>query len=143
MRFFLFWGLRARYNDVLCFIFIFSENPVTKRTVTFMLRTFSSNYAKKRKMVLCYPCVQEVVFNLGNRTYQSTRTCKRFWNEIRKQNVFTVPGLESEIWQNVRFRPIIYTTCQNLNWKKTRVTNNFEIKFLFVRFLFVLWFRKS
>ena len=68
---------------------------------------------------------------------------KQFKSQILKQTIFTVPALESENWQNIRFRPNIYTTCQNLNWKKTRVLISFEINFLFVRFLFVFWFRNS
>ena len=87
--------------------------------------------------------MQQVLFNLGNRNYQSTRTWKTAIKSYSDTNIFTVPGLESEIWQNVRFRPNLYTTCQNLNWKKTRVTIYSEINFLFVRFLFVFWFRKS
>ena len=73
---------------------------------------------KKTKLFLCYSCVQQFVFNLGNRTYQPTRTSKQFKNQILKQNSFTVPRLESQNRQFVRFDLILIQPVKTYIEKK-------------------------
>ena len=69
---------------------------------------------------------------------------KQFRNQNLRKKIFTLPGLESEIWQEIRLRPSIHTTCQNLKLKKPRVIIVFEFNFLqLVKFLFVCSFSIS
>ena len=90
MRLFLFWGLCARYNDVLYFNFIWSENPVTKRTNTFLLQAFSSSYAKKEEnvsllLLRAASCFQIWQQNLSINENMKNSLKVKFWNKLFSQ----------------------------------------------------------
>ena len=107
----------------------------------FMLQSFSSSCTKKWESVSLLllratSCFQpwEQILSINENMKNSLEI--KFW----KKNIFTLPGLESEILQELRLRPSIHTTCQNLNWKKNASDYCFWIQFFSACQVFICLF---
>ena len=94
------------------------RKPRQKSDGYFHVTSVFYQLGKKRKCFFVTLACNKLFSNMGTEINNQRELEKHFKNQILKQNIFTVPDLESEIWQEVRLRPSIHTTCQNLNWKK-------------------------
>ena len=95
------------------------KTPSQIGRLLFMLQSFSSSYTKKMgKCFFVTLACNKLFLTLETEFINQREHENSLEIKIWKKNIFTLPGLESEIWQEVRLRPSIHTTCQNLNWKK-------------------------
>ena len=116
------------------------RNHVINRTVTFYVTIVSNSYTKKMgKCFFVTLACNKLFSTLGTEVINQREHEKQFRNQILKKNFFTLPGLESEVWQEVRLRPSIHTTCQNLTRKKNASDYWFDFNFFrLVRFWILL-----
>ena len=94
------------------------KTPPEIRRLLLCYKRFLAVTQKRGKCFFNTLACNKMFSNLGTEINNQRELEKHFKNQILKPNIFTVPGLESEIWQEVRLRPSIHTTCQNLNLKK-------------------------